>query len=82
MPILSQIVCDRCQAVKKQTNHWYTLILTDKHEACLRSMAMSPIELFQADAGGVQYFCGRRCVNEALDPGWMPSLPCKGLPYY
>jgi hypothetical protein len=73
MPIISQILCDGCQAVKKQTNHWYTLVISDGHEACLRPMAMTPIELFQADAHGVQYFCGRRCVSEALDR-WMDGL--------
>jgi hypothetical protein len=73
MPIVSQIVCDGCQTVKKQTNHWYTLIINNKQEACLRPMARSLIEQLRADAAGVQYFCGRRCVNEALDR-WMDDL--------
>jgi hypothetical protein len=73
MPIISQIICDGCQAVKKQTNHWYTLVFNDKHEACLRPMGMSPAELFQADATGVRYLCGRRCVSESLDR-WMDGL--------
>jgi hypothetical protein len=73
MPIISQILCDGCQAVKKQTNHWYTLFINDKHEACLRPMAMTPVELCQADVAGVQYLCGRRCVSEALDR-WMDGL--------
>jgi hypothetical protein len=73
MPIISQILCDGCQAVKKQTNHWYTLVITDKQEACLRPMAMSPVDLFQADVAGVQYLCGRRCVSQALDR-WMDGL--------
>jgi hypothetical protein len=42
MPIISQIICDGCQAVKKQTNHWYTLVFTEEHQACLRPMAMTP----------------------------------------
>ena len=59
--------------MKKQTNHWYTLVISEQHEACLRPMAMSPAELFQAGAAGVQYLCGRRCVSEALDR-WMDGL--------
>jgi hypothetical protein len=73
MPIISQILCDGCQAVKKQTNHWYTLVINEKQEACLRPMAMTPFDLLQADVAGVQYLCGRRCVSEALDR-WMDSL--------
>ncbi len=32
MPIISQIICDGCQAVKKETNHWYTLVLNQEHQ--------------------------------------------------
>ena len=73
MPIISQIICDGCQAVKKQTNHWYTLVINEDHEACIRPMAMTPIDLLKADAAGVQYLCGRRCVIGALDQ-WMDHL--------
>ena len=73
MPIISQIICDECQAVKKQTNHWYTLIVNGDQEACLRPMAMSPVDLLKADAAGVQYLCGRCCALEALDH-WMDCL--------
>ena len=82
MPIISQIICDGCQAVKKQTNHWYTLVINDKQEACLRPMAVSTVDLLKTDAAGLQYLCGRRCVVEALDR-WMdsltvsPSQPCQ-----
>jgi hypothetical protein len=73
MPIISQIICDGCRAVKKETNHWYTLVIRDKQEACPRPMAMTPVDLFQEDVAGVQYLCGRRCVSEALDR-WMDGL--------
>ena len=73
MPIISQIICDGCQAVKRETNHWYTLVLNQEHQACLRPMAMTPLHLTESDARGMQYFCGRRCVAEALDR-WMDSL--------
>ena len=83
MPIISQIICDGCQAVKKQANHWYTLVIEENQQASLRPMAMSPVELLKTDAGGIQYLCGRRCVAEALDR-WMdhltapPSRPFQG----
>ena len=73
MPIISQIICDGCQAVKKETNHWYTLVLNQEHQACLRPMAMTPSHLIESDARGMQYFCGRRCVGQALDR-WMDQL--------
>ena len=79
MPLISQIICDGCQAVKKQTNHWYTLVIKDNEQACLRPMAASPAELFKADAVGIQYLCGRRCVAEALDR-WMDRLTDLGVP--
>ena len=71
MPIISQIICDGCQAVKKETNHWFTLVFTEAHQACLRPMAVIPSHL--VDTTGLQYFCGRRCVHEALEY-WMDSL--------
>jgi hypothetical protein len=73
MPIISQIICDGCKAVKKEANHWYTLVISDTQEASLRPMAKSRAELFHADVAGVQYLCGRRCVSEALDR-WMDGL--------
>jgi len=77
MPIISQIICDGCQAVKKQTNHWYTLVFNQEHQACLRPMEMTPAHLTESDARGIQYFCGRRCVGEALTAGWIASRPCR-----
>ena len=73
MPIISQIICDGCQAVKKQTNHWYTLVFTEEHQACLRPMAVTPLHQVGSDVMGLHYFCGRRCVHEALEH-WMDSL--------
>lgn len=73
MPIMSQIVCDGCQAVKKETNHWYTLVIGHDHEACIRPMSFTPAALLQAGApAGVQYLCGRLCAVAALDR-WMES---------
>jgi hypothetical protein len=74
MPIVSQIMCDGCQAVKKETNHWYTLVIGADHEACLRPMAFTPSNLLQAGAPEVvQYLCGRLCAIEALDR-WMEGV--------
>jgi hypothetical protein len=77
MPIISQIICDGCRAVKKETNHWYTLVINQDHEACVRPMAKSPVDLFKPDAA-VQYLCGRRCVIEALDH-WMDRFTAPPL---
>jgi hypothetical protein len=76
---MSQIVCDGCQAVKKETNHWYTLVVGhDDHEACLRPMGFTPSALLQAGApAGVQYLCGRLCAIAALDR-WMDGVTLGG----
>lgn len=74
MPIMSQIVCDGCQAVKKETNHWYTLVVGHDHEARVRPMGFTPSALLQAGApAGVQYLCGRLCAIAALDR-WMDGV--------
>jgi len=73
MPIVAQIMCDGCRAMKKETNHWYTLV-GENHEACLRPMAFTPPNLLQLGAPGmVQYLCGRLCAIEALDR-WMDGV--------
>jgi len=74
MPIVSAIVCDRCLAVKKETNHWYTLVVGKDDAAELRPMAAMPPNALQHSAAGVvQYLCGRLCAIEALD-GWMDQV--------
>ena len=73
MPIITQIICDGCQAVKKQTNHWFTLVINENQEACVRPIAKTPAHLLGSDATDTRYFCGRRCVLEALDH-WMDRL--------
>jgi hypothetical protein len=46
MPMITQTLCDGCQAVKKETNHWYTLVIEEAaHHACLRPMAHTPVPL-------------------------------------
>ena len=70
MPMISQIICDRCQAVKKETNHWYTLVVTDEG-AFIRPMALTRPGLLEAGSTQpMQYLCGRLCAIEALDH-WM-----------
>jgi len=71
MPMISQIICDRCRTVKKETNHWYTLVITDEG-AFIRTMALTRPG-FSEETGSVQpmqYLCGRLCAIEALDQ-WM-----------
>ena len=73
MPIITQIICDSCQAVKKETNHWYTLVLDDQYQVCLRPMAHTPSSLLQLGASGVSYFCGMRCAIDGITQ-WMDRL--------
>ena len=72
MPMITQTLCDGCQAVKKETNHWYTLVVDEAaHHACLRPMAHTPASLMQLGASpNVLYFCGRLCAIEAIAQ-WM-----------
>ena len=73
MPIITQILCDRCHAVKKETNHWYTLVLDNNHQACLRPMSHTPSQLLQLGASHVSYFCGMRCAIDGITQ-WMDRL--------
>jgi hypothetical protein len=71
MPIIAQTLCDGCQVVKKQTNHWYTLVVDDQaYEACLRPMSHTPPALTQLGTSRFLYFCGRHCAIEAIAQ-WM-----------
>jgi hypothetical protein len=73
MPIITQILCDGCQAVKKETNHWYTLVVDDSDGVYLRPMAHTPPALLQQDPSHVSYFCGRRCAMDGIGQ-WMDTL--------
>jgi hypothetical protein len=75
MPIAAQIICDGCQTVKKETNHWYTVVLDNQHQACLRPMSYTPPSLLQLGISHVSYFCGRRCAMDGIGQ-WMDSLTC------
>jgi hypothetical protein len=44
MPIIMQIVCDRCQAVKREVNHWYALT------ASMRNATLQPLDVALQDA--------------------------------
>jgi hypothetical protein len=74
MPIITQILCDGCQAVKKETNHWYTLVVENGHQARLTPMAHTPSALLLPGASNVSYFCGRQCAMEAI-ADWMDRVP-------
>ncbi len=73
MPIVAQIICDGCQTVKKETNHWYTLVLNDQHEACIRPMCHTPPSLLQLGAAHVSYYCGMRCAIDGITQ-WMDGM--------
>ena len=73
MPIIKQVICDGCGAVKKEVNHWYVLS-TNEHGAYLE-----PFEMALQNAanpwmsGDQEMFCGRLCVMEALSR-WMETV--------
>jgi hypothetical protein len=73
MPIVAHIVCDNCQAVKKETNHWYAISLED-NSLCIRPLAL-PTDWATKNLpdSSLQYFCGRFCAIEALTR-WMNKL--------
>ena len=70
MPIITQIVCDRCQAVKRKVNHWYALT-TSEEEATLQPLEYADSETVPGCE--TQYLCGRFCAIEALTQ-WMENL--------
>jgi hypothetical protein len=73
MPIVAHIVCDGCQAVKKDTNHWYA-ISVENNSLCIKPLAL-PADWATKNFpdSSVQYFCGRFCAVDALTR-WMNKL--------
>lgn len=72
MPLVIQILCDRCKVPKQATNHWYTVTIRQ------RSFEVGPLTLKPdgrpaVEREGLQYFCGRYCVLEAFNL-WMEEL--------
>jgi hypothetical protein len=73
MPIVAQIVCDNCQAVKRVTNHWYA-IAVENNSFSLKPLALpADWETKNFPDSSLQYFCGRFCAVEALTR-WMNKL--------
>ena len=73
MPIVAHIVCDGCQAVRKDTNDWYAGSI-ENNSFCIR-----PLDLPANGAtnnfmySSAQYFCGRFCALAVLTR-WMNKL--------
>ena len=72
MPIITQIVCDGCQAVKKEVNHWYAMTVTEM------GAHLQPLDLLhdRLDAPLLKdrmFLCGRSCALTALTH-WMDGL--------
>ena len=72
MPIITQIVCDGCQVVKKEVNHWYALTVTE------RGAHLQPLDLLQDRINAPtreerSLLCGRSCALTALTH-WMDGL--------
>jgi hypothetical protein len=73
MPIVAHVVCDGCQAVKKDTNHWYASSI-ENNSFCIRPLDL-PADWATKNFPfySVQYFCGRFCALAALTH-WMNKL--------
>jgi hypothetical protein len=73
MPIVAHIVCDGCQAVKKDTNHWYA-ISVENQSFCIKPLAL-PADWATKNFpdSSFQFYCGRYCAVEALTR-WMNKL--------
>jgi hypothetical protein len=75
MPLVAQIVCDTCHAVKRATNHWYVISL-ENNSFCFKPLALALAADWATkhfSESSLQYFCGRFCAVEALT-GWMTKL--------
>ena len=73
MPIVVQMICDTCHAVKMSTNHWYVVSL-ENNNFCIEPLALAAdwaTKPFSESC--LQYFCGRSCAVEALTR-WMTKL--------
>jgi predicted Fe-S protein YdhL (DUF1289 family) len=68
MPIITRIVCDGCQAVKGEVNHWFAITVG------MQGAYIQPLEAALREHGlERQYFCGRLCLLEALNR-WMDTV--------
>ena len=73
MPIVAQIVCDNCQAVKRVTNHWYAISVEPNCFSLKPLTEPSDWATKNFPDSSLQYFCGRFCAVEALTR-WMNNL--------
>ncbi len=85
MPIVAQIVCDNCEAVKKDTDPWYAISF-ENNSFCLKTLAL-PADWATKNfpESSIQYsydrfravealnFCGHFCAVEALTQ-WVNKL--------
>ena len=80
MPIVTQILCGGCGAVKKETNHWFAVAILE-HGVLLRPLdvALLTTQVGQR-AGREEYYCGQKCALEAMTQ-WMES-PLPGSAWY
>jgi hypothetical protein len=73
MPIVAHIVCDGCQAVKKETNHWYS-VSRENNSLCIKPLSLPPDWATKTLPDlSIEYYCGRFCAVEALTR-WMNKL--------
>ena len=81
MPIATQIICDGCQAVKREVNHWYAMTITEQG-AHLQSLDDAlRLSWDKRESSEIQYFCGRSCTLTAVG-SWMDTLNTNNQPYF
>jgi hypothetical protein len=79
MPIITQIVCGGCGAVKKEANHWFAVSIVEQ------GMTIRPLNaaLQDREASGKsneEYYCGQKCALEVVAQ-WMDGPRPQALPF-
>ena len=59
MPIITQIICDGCGAVKQEVNHWYAITVTGESALLKPLDRLSENQCIAEATGDQQVFCGR-----------------------
>jgi hypothetical protein len=73
MPIVTQVVCGGCGAVRRQTNHWFVVAIVEQ------SLLVRPLDVALAQRGvdpspgSEEYYCGQQCALGAVGQ-WMQDL--------
>ena len=78
MPIIRQIICGGCGAVKKETNHWFAVAIVEDG-VMIHPLDAALLHVERPYKNAEEYYCGQKCALEGIAQ-WMggprpPSLP-------